>query len=209
MIFHDPTRAAAPLTTDRPERVDIVRVATAFDYVQAALVLGEQRSFTEKVLGRALHEVQPSSQREFSHLASYYRPPYGKLLLARVNGEPVGVVGVRRLDGQRGEGKRLYVRPSARGRGIARRLVHELFAASRELGLRSLYIETSPTLLPDAYAMLVRLGFEETAKQGFPGVDDVIAMELQLDPGADRFLPPRTSTPTRRFARSGGLLKLA
>jgi GNAT superfamily N-acetyltransferase len=205
MIFHDPTRAAAPLTTDRPERVDVVRVATAFDYVQAALLLGEQRAFTERVLGRELAEVQPGSQREFSHLASYYRPPYGKLLLARLNGEPVGVVAVRRLAGQRGEGKRLYVRPAARGRGIARRLVHELFGASRELGLRSLYIETSPTLLPDAYEMLVRLGFEQTAKLGFLDVDDVIAMELQLDPAADRFLPPRTSTPTRRFRRAGDL----
>jgi len=208
MIFHDPTRAAAPLTSDRPERVDVVRVATAFDYVQAALLLGEQRAFTERVLGRELAEVQPGSQREFSHLASYYRPPYGKLLLARLNGEPVGVVAVRRLDGQRGEGKRLYVRPSARGRGIARRLVHELFGASRELGLTSLYIETSPTLLPDAYDMLVRLGFEQTTKLGFQGVDDVIAMELHLDPASDRFLAPRTSTPTRRFRRAGDL-KLA
>jgi GNAT superfamily N-acetyltransferase len=205
MIFHDPTRAAAPLTTDRPERVEVVRVATAFDYVQAALLLGEQRAFTERVLGRELAEVQPGSQREFAHLASYYRPPHGKLLLARLNGEPVGIVGVRRLADHRGEGKRLYVRPSARGRGIARRLVHELFGACRELGLRSLYAETSPALLPGAYDMLVRLGFEETAKVGFGDIDDVIALELQLDPSADRFLPPRTSTPTRRFRRAGEL----
>ena len=120
MIFRDTTTAPAPPRSRRVDGVDIVRVATAFDYVQAALLLGEQRTWAEELLGRELVEVQPASQREFAHLASYYRPPYGKLLLARVNGDPVGVVGVRRLDGHRGEGKRLYVRPSARGMGIAR-----------------------------------------------------------------------------------------
>src|SRR5262249_61199003 len=99
----------------------------------------------------------------------------GRRVSRGVNGDRRGGVGVRWVDGQRGEGKRLYVRPSARGRGIARRLVHELFAASRELGLRSMYIETSPTLLPGAYEMLVRLGFHGTAKGGFHDVADVSA----------------------------------
>lgn len=206
MISNHPTRPPAPPTADRSERIDVVRVATAFDYVQAALLLGEQRAFTENLLGRELAEVQPASQREFSHLAGFYRPPHGKLLLARLNGEPVGIVGVRRLDAQRGEGKRLYLRPSARGRGIARLLVHELFAASRELGFRSLYIETSPGMLPEAYELCRRLGFEQTRKLGFTGIDDVVGMQLELDPQADRLPPPRTSRTPRRFGRSGGLL---
>ena len=126
MIFHETTTDSLPPRTRRVDGLDIARVATAFDYVQAALLLGEQRAWAEEMLGRELIEVQPASQREFAHLASFYRPPYGKLLLARLNGDPVGVVGVRRLDGQRGEAKRLYVRPSARGMGIARQLVHEL-----------------------------------------------------------------------------------
>ena len=209
MIFHETTVAPAPPRSRRLDGVDIVRVATAFDYVQAALLLGEQRAWAEAMLGRELVEVQPASQREFAHLASFYRPPYGKLLLARLNGDPVGIVGVRRLDGQRGEGKRLYVRPSARGVGIARQLVQELLAASRELGLRSLYMETSPTGSPDVYEMCRRLGFAETAKLGFRDQPDIVGMELELDPSAARFLPPKTSPSKRRFRRSGGLLELA
>jgi len=200
MISTDRTRAQHQR---RPaDELDIVRVATAFDYAQAALVLGEQRAFTEQLLGRELAEVQPSSKREFAHLASYYRPPHGKLLLARLDGDPVGVVGVRRLDARRAEGKRLYVRPAARGHGIARLLVHELLAATRELGLASLYIETSPTRLPQAYEMCLRLGFVETPKTGFAAVDDIVGMQLDLDPSP---APVPSIRPASRFRRAGAL----
>jgi GNAT superfamily N-acetyltransferase len=201
MIFRDTTRAETPRSR-RADGVEIARVASAFDYAQAALLLGEQRAFTERLLGRELAEVQPSSQREYAHLASYYRPPHGKLLIARLHGEPVGILGVRRIDSRRGESKRLYVRPSARGHGIARMLVQELFVVTRELGLSALYCETSPTLLPQSYEMCVRLGFTETEKLGFADVDDVIAMQIELDPVADDVAPSRAVSPTRRFRRA-------
>lgn len=200
MISTDRTRAQHQR---RPaDELDIVRVATAFDYAQAALLLGEQRAWAEQMLGRELAEVQPSSKREFAHIASYYRPPHGKLLLARLDGDPVGVLGIRRLDGRRGEGKRLYVRPSARGHGVARLLVHELLSATRELGLESLYIETSPTRLPQTYEMCLRLGFVETRKLGFDAVDDVVGMQLDLDPAP---APAPYVRPASKFRRVGAL----
>ena len=200
MIFRETTSASAP----RPRRADgveITRVATAFDYAQAALLLGEQRAFTEHLLGRELTEVQPASRYEYAHVASYYRPPHGKLLLARLQGEPAGIIGVRRIDDRRGESKRLYVRPSARGRGIARLLVQEVIAATRELGLRTLYAETSPTLLPQAYEMCMRLGFTEVEKLGFADIDDIVAVQLELETAPDRARPARAISPTRRFRR--------
>jgi hypothetical protein len=78
--------------------IEIVRVTTDFDRAQAAVVLGEQRAFAESLLGRDLAEVQPSAQYEYSFLGDFYGLPNGQLLLARVAGEPVGVIGVRRLD---------------------------------------------------------------------------------------------------------------
>ena len=48
-----------------------------------------------------------------------YGPPDGRLYLARLaDGTAAGCIALRRLDGERCEMKRLYVRPECRGRGI-------------------------------------------------------------------------------------------
>lgn len=165
----------------RAGEVEIVRVTTDLDRVQAAVVLGEQRAWAEALLGRDLHEVQPSARYEYAFLGEFYGPPNGQLLLARLAGEPVGVIGVRRLDDELGEGKRLYVRRPARGLGVARRLVDELLSLARSLGFRALYVETWPAKTAASYEMCRRLGFRETAKRGFHDMDEVIAMRLPLD----------------------------
>ena len=131
--------------------LETVCVSTPLEYAQAALLLGEQRAWTEALVGQDLAEIQPSSRREYAHLADFYAPPHGAMLLARLEGEPVGVVAVRRLDDDRGEGKRLFVRPPARGFGVARRLLVEMFALARALGFKSLYIETTPGKMAEQY----------------------------------------------------------
>jgi GNAT superfamily N-acetyltransferase len=108
--------------------LETVCVSTPLEYAQAALLLGEQRAWTEALVGHDLADIQPSSRHEYAHLADFYAPPDGAMLLARLEGDPVGVVAVRRLDDERGEGKRLFVRPPARGSGVARRLLVEMFA---------------------------------------------------------------------------------
>ena len=171
-----------PAASAKP--LELVRVSTPLDYAQAALLLGEQRAWTEALVGRELADIQPSARCEYSHLADFYDPPHGQLLLARLAGEPVGVIALRRLDPSRGEGKRLFVRPSARGFGVARRLVSELLALARGLGFRSLYIETSPGQMAEQYRWYRRLGFRETAKLNFADMDSVVAMELPLGSAA-------------------------
>ncbi len=162
--------------------LETVRVSTPLDFAQAALLLGEQRAWVEGLVGRELSEIQPSARCEYTHLADFYDPPQGQLLLARLEGEPVGVIALRRIDDSRGEGKRLFVRPSARGFGVARRLVQELLSHARGLGFQSLYIETTPGKMAEQYRWYRRLGFRETTKLNFADLDGVVAMELPLAP---------------------------
>jgi GNAT superfamily N-acetyltransferase len=170
----------------RPRRlptgeIEIVRVSTPLDFAQSALLLGEQRAYTERLIGYDLDEVQPSAQFEYAFLSDFYSPPNGQLLLARVAEAPVGVIGVRRLDEDLGECKRFFVRRSARGLGIGRMLVTELLSLSRSLGFQSLYAETWPAKMSASYEMCRRLGFRDTAKRNFHDVDGIIAMQLPLD----------------------------
>ncbi len=164
--------------------IEIVRVATPLDLAQAGLLLGEQRAWAESLIGRELAEVQPSSRTEYTRLSDFYGPPHGTLLLARVANEPVGVVGLHRIDGRRAEGKRLYVRRSARGLGVGRQLAVELLSVARNLGYQSLYVETWPAKASGPYELCRRLGFEETTKDGFSDLAGIVAMERSLEPAA-------------------------
>src|SRR5580658_4390875 len=56
--------------------------------------------------------------RELAELPGKYAPPGGRLGLALVDGFPAGCVALRRIDAERCEAKRLYVKPEMRGRSL-------------------------------------------------------------------------------------------
>ena len=57
-----------------------------------------------------------------------------------------------------GEVKRVYIRPSARGQGLARRLLEMLETKAVSLGCESLMLETGPAQ-PEALLLYERLGY--------------------------------------------------
>lgn len=68
--------------------------------------------------------------------------PRTVFLVARLDGEPVGCGGLRRIDDTTAEIKRMYVAPSGRRRGIARRLLAELERTALGFGYHVLRLET-------------------------------------------------------------------
>src|SRR4030088_2982426 len=67
--------------------------------------------------------------------------PHVRFFVATLEGDPVGCGGVALFDGF-GEVKRMYVRPVARGRGIARAILDRLEAETRGANLPMLRLET-------------------------------------------------------------------
>jgi putative acetyltransferase len=98
---------------------------------------------------------------ELANLPGAYAPPDGRLALAWVQTEPAGCIALRRLDGIRAEGKRLYVRPAFRGCGIGRALLEWLINEARQAGYSEMVGDTLPTLA-SALAIYDRMGFERT-----------------------------------------------
>ena len=76
--------------------------------------------------------------------AAGLEPPYGTFLVGYEDNEPICCGGVKRLDEQHCEIKRMYVVPGARGRGVARRLLGALEHAARELGYPVARLVTGP-----------------------------------------------------------------
>jgi len=99
--------------------------------------------------------------RELAQLPDEYGPPDGTaLLVVDDGGTAVGVVGVRRFDGQDGELKRMFIAPEARGMGAGRALGAAAVVAARELGYQRLLLDTVDTMTA-AIGTYRALGFVE------------------------------------------------
>lgn len=87
-------------------------------------------------------------------------PPDGVLLIARADGEPAGLGGIRHLDTEVAEVKSMFVSRSRRGLGIGRRLLGELEDIARRRGCRAARLDTSDYLTA-AIALYRSAGYRE------------------------------------------------
>ncbi|HXQ32089.1 MAG TPA: GNAT family N-acetyltransferase [Steroidobacteraceae bacterium] len=103
---------------------------------------------------------------ELKRLPQQYGPPRGAFLMARLDGRPVGCVGLRPFDAARREVKRLYVAAPARGVGIGRALTVAIVVRARSLGYRQLVLDTLDTM-GSAQALYRSLGFRPVTAYRF------------------------------------------
>jgi len=99
-------------------------------------------------------------ETEVATLPAKYALPRGRLLLATIDGQPAGCVALRPFDETRGEMKRMYVRPTFRGKKLGEALLQALVAEARSIGYHEVIADTIPDAMPTALAMYERLGFE-------------------------------------------------
>jgi GNAT superfamily N-acetyltransferase len=99
--------------------------------------------------------------RELAGLPGAYDAPHGALLGARAGGTLAGCVALRRIDDERGELKRLYVRPEERRTGLGLALAEAAIDEARRLGYRRILLDTTPGM-EKAQALYERLGFVDT-----------------------------------------------
>ena len=116
---------------------------------------------------------------EVSGLPGAYAPPDGALVLALTEGQAAGCAALRRFDADRGEAKRLYVRPQFRGRGVGRALLDWVIGEARAMGYRELVGDTIPQMAV-ALAMYDRAGFERTGPYARVPTPGAIYLRLKL-----------------------------
>ena len=117
---------------------------------------------------------------ELATLPGAYARPDGRLLLAMVEDQVAGCAALRSLDGETGEMKRVYVRPSFRGLGLGRMLAESILHESRAAGYRRVRLDTLPSMVR-AQELYRELGFREIAPYGDNRVPEAVYLELELD----------------------------
>lgn len=116
---------------------------------------------------------------EVAHLEAKYGAPDGRLYLAYWDGELAGCIGLRKIDEEACEMKRLYVRPAFRGKHIGDRLVEKIIGDAREIGYSRMLLDTLP-FLKSAIHMYRKYGFYEVESYNDSPMDTSIYMRLDL-----------------------------
>ena len=96
-------------------------------------------------------------------------------------GSPMGCGGLRRIDAETGEIKRMFVRASARGRGHGRRLLAELERRAASFGYRRVRLLTTE-VLAEARALYESVGYRVVERR-LEGSRQDYWMEKELAPG--------------------------
>ena len=116
----------------------------------AALIAEVQQEYVVRYGGPDESPVDPAE----------FAPPLGLFLVGYVDGDTPVATGGWRSHGDHAEIKRMYVTPTARGLGYAKRMLAELEATARDAGHERLILETG-TKQPEAVALYRAAGYTD------------------------------------------------
>jgi GNAT superfamily N-acetyltransferase len=130
-------------------------------------------------------EMQFESERLLFFDLDGMREPRARLYVAEVDGEPVGIGGLRPISAHEAEIKRMFVRPSSRGRGVGRAVLQRLIDDARVLGYETIHLEVGP-FMHEAHALYRSFGFAPSSPhkgsefESVPAIRE-IAVFMRLD----------------------------
>lgn len=182
--------AAGQAEFDTYENLSDDRARAVLERHPRARTLLEAMDLVATALGRDRIELRPADpldpaslhclHRYYAELASRFdhgfdvslscdpeagdmMPPRGLFLVAWSDDLPVGCAGLKGHGGDTAEVKRVWVAPSARGLGLARRMMAAVEDAARAQGVARLRLDTN-SKLPEAVAMYRGSGWTEIAR---------------------------------------------
>ncbi len=117
---------------------------------------------------------------ELEHLDIKYGLPGGRLYVAFYHGELAGCIGLRKIDEQDCEMKRLYVRPAFRGKHIGSKLVRQIIKDAKEIGYSHILLDTLP-FLKSALHLYKTYGFYEIPSYNNSPMSTSIYMKLDCN----------------------------
>lgn len=158
-----------------------IKIVSAYDHSKEISLLFSE--YTDMLIaGDSAFQTYLAIQNydeEIKHLETKYGMPNGRLYVAYYDGELAGCIGLRKIDNQNCEMKRLYVRPEFRGKRIGNRLVEKIIADAKEIGYSYMLLDTLP-FLQGAIHMYKKYGFYEIDSYNDSPMETSIYMKLNL-----------------------------
>jgi putative acetyltransferase len=118
-------------------------------------------------------------ENELQTLHKVYNPPAGCIILAKEDEQVLGCIALKPISEGVCEMKRLYVRPSARGKDLGKKLVEELIDFAKKVGYKTMKLDTISSL-KEAINLYQSKGFVKTEAYVYNPLSDVLYFELTL-----------------------------
>ncbi|MGZ3813666.1 MAG: GNAT family N-acetyltransferase [Mucilaginibacter sp.] len=116
---------------------------------------------------------------ELKAIGTQYGNPAGALLLALDDNTFVGCAGIRRLDDETAELKRMYVKSQYRGCHIGVTLLQRSIQVAKQLGYKKLRLDTLANMAK-AQKLYSAFGFHEIPQYRFNPLPGTVYMEREL-----------------------------
>ncbi len=123
--------------------------------------------------------MEEADFKSLDHPQEYIIDKGGYILIALLDGEPVGTCGLIQMENNSYELAKMSVSPSAHGQGIGTLLMNAVLTRAREIGATRVYIESNRCLIP-AITLYRKSGFVEIEGGVSPYARCNIQLELLL-----------------------------
>ncbi|MEO0533722.1 MAG: GNAT family N-acetyltransferase [Cyanobacteria bacterium P01_A01_bin.123] len=123
--------------------------------------------------------IEDADRKYLDHPNEKILKPGGHIYMARYEGEVVGTCALVKMTDDTYELAKMAVTEHAKGKGIGELLGKAAIAKARELGAKTIYIESN-TVLEPAIRLYQKLGFRKVTGQTSPYQRCNIQMELKL-----------------------------
>jgi putative acetyltransferase len=161
------------------------RASSGADWREATTLLHDYVEWVRGWTGTDPIAEQPQLHADLACPADQYAADDAALYLVDWRAIAVGVIAIRVEPDGTAELKRMYVRPVARGRGVADRLIDAAVAGATKRQCQTVWLETLRGAMDPAIAVYRRNGFvESSTRPPTLGMDGVVVMERSLGPAS-------------------------
>jgi len=116
---------------------------------------------------------------EIESINVQYNFPKGALIIVYENEKPIGCAGIRKIEGNIAELKRMYIKPDFRGKKIGHQLMEMSLKKALDLGYCKIRLDTLPEM-KNAQTLYRNYGFYEIEAYRFNPIQGTVFMELIL-----------------------------
>jgi GNAT superfamily N-acetyltransferase len=157
-----------------------IKLAYDSDHEIKELFLEYTEMLVENDPGFAKYLELQNYDSELEYLTEKYGLPDGRLYIVQINNTLAGCIGLKKINNENCEMKRLYVRPKFRGHKIANKLVQIIIDDAKSIGYKAMLLDTLP-FLQGAIHIYEKFGFYEIESYNNSPMDTSIYMKLDLD----------------------------